>query len=575
MKKYIFGVALLSAALLSGCSLDENPKSQFSEEEAFKNSTLTYVNSVANVYSAIGDGLYGGTDCVHTLQEFMSDATMLPGRQGDWVDGGKWQNMFLHNFESSVDTYATVWNHLFKIIGLCNSSIDKLTPFLEEHPDYKAYVSELRALRAIYYYNAMDLFAQVPVVTSSKQSTSDVKQSNRSDVFKFVTTELAEVLPDLGDGHCQNTGEYYGRVTKAVAYMCLAKCAINAPVYTIDDTSASSYQAFVGTDLSKQAKADETLGQAVSDKGKTIMMTVDGTQRNCWETVKYCVDKIQAAGYSLTANYADNFVKANESSTENIFVRPNDDKTYKITDYNLMRSLHYNHASAIGYSGWNGACATVRAMQVMGYGTANEDPRLRLNYWCDRDFEKEQHTGSLSDGATQSPLEYEPLKAVVNFGNDANPHDVKCAGARFKKYEYDGTASTQGQNNNDLVIWRYADALLLKAEAEYRLGDKAGALNLVNEVRNRAKATPRTSLSLNDILDERMIELAWEGTRRQDQIRFCTFTEPTVDRYPGVAHSSLAGDYNDDKTGYTVVYPIPYSVLNLNKNLKQNPGYKK
>ena len=96
MKKYIFGVALLSAALLSGCSLDENPKSQFSEEEAFKNSTLTYVNSVANVYSAIGDGLYGGTDCVHTLQEFMSDATMLPGRQGDWVDGGKWQNMFLH-----------------------------------------------------------------------------------------------------------------------------------------------------------------------------------------------------------------------------------------------------------------------------------------------------------------------------------------------------------------------------------------------------------------------------------------------------------------------------------------------
>lgn len=575
MRKYIFSVALLSAALLTGCSLDENPKSQFSEEEAFKNSTLTYVNSVANVYSAIGDGLYGGTDCVHTLQEFMSDATMLPGRQGDWVDGGKWQNMFLHNFESSVDTYATVWNHLFKIIGLCNTSIDKLTPFLEEHPNYKTYVSELRALRAIYYYNAMDLFAQVPVVTSSKQSTSDVKQSNRSEVFKFVTTELAEVLPDLGDGHCQNTGEYYGRVTKAVAYMCLAKCAINAPVYTIDDTSASSYQAFVGTDLSKQAKADETLGQAVSDKGKTIMMTVDGTERNCWETVKYCVDKIKAAGYSLTTNYADNFVKANESSTENIFVRPNDDKTYKITDYNLMRSLHYNHASAIGYSGWNGACATVRAMQVMGYGTDNEDPRLRLNYWCDRDFEKEQNTGSLSDGATTTPLEYEPLKAVVNFGNDADPHDVKCAGARFKKYEYDGTASTQGQNNNDLVIWRYGDALLLKAEAEYRLGDKAGALNLVNEIRNRAKATPRTSITLNDILDERMIELAWEGTRRQDQIRFCTFTEPTVDRYPGVPHSSLAGDYNDDKTGYTVVYPIPYSVLNLNKNLNQNPGYKK
>lgn len=575
MKKHIFGIALLSTALLTACSLDENPKSSFNEDEAFKNATLTYVNSVANVYSAIGDGLYGGTDCVHTLQEFMSDATMLPGRQGDWVDGGKWQNMFLHNFESSVDTYSNVWNHLYKIIGLCNSSIDKLTPMLTAHPDYKTYVAELRALRAVYYYYAMDFFAQVPVVTSSTQVTNEVKQSNRSDVFKFVTSELEEALPDLGEGHCQNTGEYYGRITKAVAYMCLAKCAINAPVYTIDDTSADSYKMFVGDDMSKAAKASETLGDAVTAKGMAIMMKVDGQERNCWETVKYCVDRIKAQGYSLMANYSDNFLKANEASTENIFVRPNDDKTYKITDYNLMRSLHYNHASAIGYSGWNGACGTVRAMKVMGYGTKDEDPRLRLNYWCDRDFETEQHTGSLSDGATKTPLEYEPLKAMVNFSNDADLHDVKCAGARFKKYEYDRTASSQGQNNNDLVVWRYGDALLLKAEAEYRLGDKAGALVLVNEIRNRAKATPRTSLSLNDILDERMIELAWEGVRRQDQIRFGTFTEPTVDRYPGVPHSSLAGDYNNDKTGYTCVYPIPYSVLNLNKNLKQNPGYSK
>jgi hypothetical protein len=87
-------------------------------------------------------------------------------------------------------------------------------------------------------------------------------------------------------------------------------------------------------------------------------------------------------------------------------------------------------------------------------------------------------------------------------------------------------------------------------------------------------AKPRTSLTLNDILNERMLELAWEGVRRQDQIRFCTFTQPTADRYVGVKHNASAGDYNNDTQGYTTVYPIPYSVLNLNKNLKQNPGYK-
>ena len=59
------------------------------------------------------------------------------------------------------------------------------------------------------------------------------------------------------------------------------------------------------------------------------------------------------------------------------------------------------------------------------------------------------------------------------------------------------------------------------------------------------------------------------------QIRFCTFTEPTADRFKGVTHNVSAGDYNDDTQGYTVVYPIPYAVLNLNKKLDQNPGYTK
>jgi hypothetical protein len=150
---------------------------------------------------------------------------------------------------------------------------------------------------------------------------------------------------------------------------------------------------------------------------------------------------------------------------------------------------------------------------------------------------------------------------------------VKCAGARFKKYEFDRSTTINECINNDLVIWRYADALLLKAEAEYRLGNTGAALELVNQVRNRVNAEPRTALTLNDLLNERMLELAWEGTRRQDQVRFCTFTQPTADRYVGVWHNASAGDYNNDTKGYTNVYPIPYAVLNLNTNLKQNPGY--
>lgn len=575
MKQYIIGSMLLSSILLASCSLDETPRSKFSEEEAFSTPKLVYVNTVANVYSSIGNGLYGSDGgSVHTFQEFSSDASMIPGRQGDWVDGGAWQNIFLHNFESSVSKYNDVWNNLYRVIGLANSSIDRLNKYLDEHPEYAEYVYELRALRAVYYYYVMDLFGQVPLVVSSQVSANEVAQSNRSDVFKFVTSELAECIPHLSDSKSQNEGEYYGRITKAVAYMCMAKCAINAPVYTIDDTTPTSYSAFVGTDKSGKATASEEQGKTVSEIGKNINITLDGKTRNAWETAAYCADQIASLGYRLQPSYADNFIVANQNSVENIWTRPNDCVNYKIEDYNIVRTLHYNHGGAIGYQGWNGACSSKQQMLVYGYGTANPDPRLKLNFYTDKDYMEE--TGkAVEDGATDKPLEYMPLAVKVDFTAADDPHAMKCSGARMKKYEFDKSTTQQYSFNNDLVIWRYADALLLKAEAEYRMGNKAEALTIVNEVRGRVAATPRTELTLNDILNERMLELAWEGVRRQDQIRFCTFTEPTADRFKGVTHNASAGDYNDDTQGYTMVYPIPYAVLNLNKKLGQNPGYTK
>ena len=575
MKQYIIGSMLLSSILLASCSLDETPRSKFSEEEAFSTPKLVYVNTVANVYSSIGNGLYGSDGgSVHTFQEFSSDASMIPGRQGDWVDGGAWQNIFLHNFESSVSKYNDVWNNLYRVIGLANSSIDRLNKYLGEHPEYADYVYELRALRAVYYYYVMDLFGQVPLVVSSEVSANEVEQSNRSDVFKFVTSELAECIPHLSDSKSQNEGEYYGRITKAVAYMCMAKCAINAPVYTIDDTAPTSYCAFVGTDKSGKATASEEQGKTVSEMGKNINITLDGKTRNAWETAAYCTDQIASLGYRLQPSYADNFIVANQNSVENIWTRPNDCVNYKIEDYNIVRTLHYNHGGAIGYQGWNGACSSKQQMLVYGYGTANPDPRLKLNFYTDKDYMEE--TGKpVEDGATDKPLEYMPMAVKVDFSASDDPHAMKCSGARMKKYEFDKSTTQQYSFNNDLVIWRYADALLLKAEAEYRMGNKTDALTIVNEVRARVAATPRTELTLNDILNERMLELAWEGVRRPDQIRFCTFTEPTADRFKGVTHNASAGDYNDDTQGYTMVYPIPYAVLNLNKKLGQNPGYTK
>lgn len=553
---------LILGGLFSACSgfLDEDPKSKIPEEEAYKSEKLVYVNTIATIYTSFGNRLYGSTDNVHTLQEFSSDAWILPGRQGDWVDGGKWQSLFLHNYGPGNATIKSTWNALYTIIGNCNTSIDNLETFIQAGGEsyLQDYQYEARAVRAILYYHLVDLFGRVPLVTSSKTVMADVNQSSRSEVYQFIVDELTDCIPHLPSGKCQNMGKYYGRVTKAVGYMAMAKVAINSPILSKDDWNDGSLVGGI-------AKVAPYVNQA----GKNIKIALDGTTRDAWETVLYCQKQIEKEGYSLQPNFSQNFSKTNDSSVENIWTQPSDGTTYKVSDYNPTRTLYAAHASAYGLQGWNGACATVEQMKVFKYGTDEQDPRMDMTFFYGPVFvDGKPIDAGLGDGAQ---LCYNPMDVVVDFKEDVPNQILKFAGARMSKYEVDNTTSSYLNHNNDKVFWRYADALLLAAEAKVRMGQSGDAE--VNEIRDRVQAGQKSNVTLQDILDERMLEFSYEGMRRQDQIRFGTYTEPTTDRYAGVHHNVATGDYVVDNTGFTTVFPIPTSVLELNTKLTQNPGY--
>lgn len=562
MKKVLVSSMLILGGLFSACSgfLDEDPKSKIPEEEAYKSEKLVYVNTIATIYTSFGNRLYGSTDNVHTLQEFSSDAWILPGRQGDWVDGGKWQSLFLHNYGPGNATIKSTWNALYTIIGNCNTSIDNLETFIQAGGEsyLQDYQYEARAVRAILYYHLVDLFGRVPLVTSSKTVMADVNQSSRSEVYQFIVDELMDCIPHLPSGKCQNMGKYYGRVTKAVGYMAMAKVAINSPILSKDDWNDGSLVGGI-------AKVAPYVNQA----GKNIKIALDGTTRDAWETVLYCQKQIEKEGYSLQPNFSQNFSKTNDSSVENIWTQPSDGTTYKVSDYNPTRTLHAAHASAYGLQGWNGACATVEQMKVFKYGTDEQDPRMDMTFFYGPVFvDGKPIDAGLGDGAQ---LCYNPMDVVVDFKEDVPNQILKFAGARMSKYEVDNTTSSYLNHNNDKVFWRYADALLLAAEAKVRMGQSGDAE--VNEIRDRVQAGQKSNVTLQDILDERMLEFSYEGMRRQDQIRFGTYTEPTTDRYAGVHHNVATGDYVVDNTGFTTVFPIPTSVLELNTKLTQNPGY--
>ena len=547
---------------LSSC-LDEHPKDQLDEDKIYTTASDIYINAVASLYNYIGgcnesEGIQGTCRGIYDYNTLTTDEAIIPIRGGDWYDGGLWNAMYQHKWTATDEPLYDTWKYIYKVIALCNRSLDIIddhyeggssTPVLSkvQRDEYNA---EVRAIRALMYYEAMDMFGRVPLVKSTHETLAaqaDVThsaannlpvQSKRSEVFWFVFNELNSVFPDLPAAKSNFEGEYYGRLTQPVAFFLMAKLALNAEIYTYDDWNH---------------------GYENRPRGKGIYFTVVGKRRNAWETCLYYCGRLSPYGYVLEPNYATNFSTHNETSRENIFTIPMDKNIYTNQFHYLFRSYHYSHGGVYGWGSENGTCATISTMRANHWGEYDMDNRAMTNFvagevWVD-------HKQVMMDNG--KPLVYQPFEVKQNLTN--SPY-VKTAGARMKKYAVDRTSYMDGKlQSNDIVLFRYADVLLMEAEAKLRIGGHEGdGTSELYIVRERAGMPERQS-TLDNILEERLLEFVWEGCRRQDLIRFGKFTGAYDLREP------LPGE----ESGYTTVFPIPQKCLDLNKNLKQNPGYER
>ena len=535
-------VSIVTAGLLSGCGkfLDESPKSDLQDPGVRANLQEVYRYDVAPLYTHLGGyedskSLQGTGRGIYDLNTFTTDEAIMPTRGADWYDGGFWQGLYTHQWGVRNTAVLATWEYLYQVVMLCNRSLERIALYSEAHPDDEIdpYVSEVRALRALFYYHLMDLFGHVPLVLEADPEPGKLVQAKRSELFAFVERELRESAPFLEEAYSQQPGVYYGRITRSVAHFLLAKLILNSEVYLDDDWT-----------------------DGVRPDGKAHYFMVDGQKLNAWEAVVYYCDRVSAAGYALEPDYETNFAVFNESSKENIFVIPMDKTLYTNQFIYLFRSRHYNHAKAYGLGGENGASATTNVLRTFGYGTDHQDPRFDLCYFAGPVKDLNGNPVFLDDGVT--PLVYEPW--AIKLDLSGKPEE-QTAGARMKKYEVDPTAFKDGKLlDNDIVLFRYADLLLMRSEAKVRNGDNGDAdLALV---RQRVGA-PDRSATLDNLLDERMMELAWEGWRRQDLIRFGRFSA-SYDERPRVT---------GEESGFTTVFPIPESILDMNPSMRQNPGY--
>lgn len=270
-----------------------------------------------------------------------------------------------------------------------------------------------------------------------------------------------------------------------------------------------------------------------------------------------CMDKcaeIIASGYSLNSNYLNNFKADNHTSSEMIFsLQSNGEVTQNYGPTTVIingqvGSIEGN-GSQFGVGGWGGA--------------------LRLRKQFVQKFDGADFTNDTRNTIISGSRDIE----ITDVAN----RDQGYVLGKFSNISSTGIAGISTTFvETDFPLFRYADVLLMYAEAQIRKDGSANSTSLgyINDLRTRANngSTAHnislSSLTLDFILDERSRELHWEAHRRQDLIRFNKYTGGSYNwAWKGNGTNGIA------ISNHLKLYPIPEAALASNPNLTQNTGY--
>lgn len=513
------------------------------DEEELLYDTVTadnFYKTDAELASAVGaayGNLYGigGNNHVFPLGEVTSDEVVVPQRGADWGDGGHWVRLKLHTYKADDPIPNNAWNFAFGGVTTCNKLLLALSK--STSPKAASYVSELKALRAIYYLWLIDWFGNVPITTDFT-NTEPPANNTRLEVYNFIEKELKDnlvSLPTSGPGD----GPNYGRVTYYTCWAALAKLYLNAQVYT---------------------------GTAQWDKALAACDTI-----------------INSGKFKLTDNYTDNFIRDNKNSTEFIWAIPYD-HVYA-GGFNMpMMTLSYlsQDTYKINAQPWNGFASVQEFYQsyidtvnnpgpigkVIGLTPLGDSVRGTLDKRLSNFLVGPQYAlngDRLKDGGYEKGPTGDPDSSLLTYTpyiNELAPNAWRQSGARIGKWKF--YVGMTADLDNDFAIFRYADILLMKAEAQARKNSNWNdgiSLAIVNQIRTtHGGVTPYASMTAASFLAERSREMFAECWKRQDMIRFGTY-------------NSAFRFHPADASTHVNLFPIPESQLNANKNLVQNPGY--
>jgi len=540
MKKVLNYIILpgLLAGVLCSCHKLNVPITSELTPSVFPQDSAQFIQAEGPVYVALR-GSYGVEYFFE--QTLSTDEEILPARGGNWFNGAENQQMHYHTWNSGNGYQSSMWSWCSTIIGQATQEIAILN---EDEPNSTASkltsIAEIRTVRAFAYFIMMDMFGSLPIDTAYGNFTPQPNVP-RAQVASFIESEVKACLPNLSTVVGQST---YGRATKYTAYALLAKLYLNDEYYS-------------GT----------------------------GRYNDC---IAACDSVINSGQYSLTSvgTWLQQFYPTNgPQCTEFIFAIPEDpnfsEGPFSFRGTNLHSRYDVPRSEVAKFS-----------LKFTPSAPESTIPSYYAYFWDPNDIRNQEwlsglqylndgvtpvtvtttnlgynqfYTGSDPSGSYTYQVNLTPdviLRqdtASFDCGNDEIAWNM---GYRCIKF-YPDASSSSNRQNNDIPVFRYSDILLMKAEAILRGGTPTlgqTALSLANQLRAQRTSSPAwTNITLDSVYNERCREFVEESWHRNDMIRY--------GKYEG------AWGFKTDADPNHRIFPIPFSALQLNPKLTQNPGY--
>jgi len=438
-----------------------------------------------------------------------------------------------------------LWVQYFNGVARANillANIDRIPAGKIDASKKPRYIAEARFLRGVMYLQLVSLFGDVPLPLTPMTDAEARQLSNTpaAQVYNQILADLDASIPVLPASY---TGNDVGRATKWAALAFKARAALYAGRFQIAADAAKLV--IDGGAFTLHPNYAQLFSYAGEGSKETILA------RNYAKTA-------QAAGQNNNI-FGEYGPPTNSASGHVVPIRA-------FVDAYLMKDgLPTSTSPLFNAKPWTPA-------DTLSY-TSNRDPRLAATIL---------YPGASWDGNTfdSRPVGLSSRPEAINLGNE----NVSVTGFNIRKYIDLTDKADRGNGGIDVILMRYADVLLMYAEAKFELGQGADptALAAFNLVRTRAGMPTVGALTQAAIRLERRVELAFEGLRLLDirrwKIAEAVMPTPVVTGidYINASGAKVTATYPASARQFPVrayLWPIPQSELDLNANLKQNPGF--